>query len=450
VTSARSWLAAPAGRSRELSVSSQLSPAGKPLEAGTRRHFENHFGHDFSKVRVHADSAAASSARSVAAQAYTVGNDITFGAGMFNPNSQPGRKLLAHELTHVVQQENPSRTGAHESQHEAEAARASQQVIRGERASVGLAAPVSVQRQGLPGALPGDDVTQTASPLLASLIGSTSLEGFPTGKSDISELNETKLRITSDTILKLFAKYPASKIRVTGYTDAVGQESDNQALGQARADSVRAALVALGIPEIAIRTESKGAADLQVKTSKAEPRNRRVQVAFEPSTLLSGGLGKGLTVGPVSAQPTQPTGGGTSGAGTGDSCVKNPMRCHATGGDTGQPSVPAGVFKPIPDNTPYNRMDILGMNEGYTSHGIGPQAGGDLRQAWAQAYWKYKKLGLSDGVAAKFANSELSATIGKNESRDNPNTADQLDSQMKQAYPYATSVGPANVTLFKF
>jgi len=90
------------------------------------------------------------------------------------------------------------------------------------------------------------------------------------------------------------------------------------------------------------------------------------------------------------------------------------------------------------------------MDEGYTSHGIGPQAGGDLRQAWAQAYWKYKKLGLSDAVAAKFANSELSATIGKNESRDNPNTADQLDSQMKQAYPNATSVGPANVTLFKF
>ena len=65
---------------------------------------EARFGHDFSRVRVHADSRAARSAQLVGAQAYTIGSDIAFGESLYAPNSQAGHRLLAHELAHVVQQ----------------------------------------------------------------------------------------------------------------------------------------------------------------------------------------------------------------------------------------------------------------------------------------------------------------------------------------------------------
>jgi uncharacterized protein DUF4157 len=85
-----------------------LRSSGQPLDAPTRAFFEPRFGHDLSGVRVHSDSAANQSAREVNANAYTVGRDIVFGEGRFTPGTQEGRHLLAHELTHVVQQSGAS------------------------------------------------------------------------------------------------------------------------------------------------------------------------------------------------------------------------------------------------------------------------------------------------------------------------------------------------------
>jgi hypothetical protein len=85
-----------------------LRSSGTPLDRATRSFFEPRFGHDFSKVRIHTGAQAAGSAADVAAKAYTVGNNIVFNSGQFSPLTQEGRRLLAHELTHVVQQ-----TGTH-------------------------------------------------------------------------------------------------------------------------------------------------------------------------------------------------------------------------------------------------------------------------------------------------------------------------------------------------
>ena len=74
-----------------------------------RQQFEQHFGHDFSRVRVHAGPAAAQSARDVEARAYTVGRDIVFGADQYAPHTPAGRHVLAHELTHFVQQDGAAR-----------------------------------------------------------------------------------------------------------------------------------------------------------------------------------------------------------------------------------------------------------------------------------------------------------------------------------------------------
>jgi hypothetical protein len=80
-----------------------LSSPGRALDASTRIFMEQRFGHDFGRVRVHADGAAAESARAVNARAYTVGRDVVFGVGAPEPHTPDGRRLLAHELAHVVQ-----------------------------------------------------------------------------------------------------------------------------------------------------------------------------------------------------------------------------------------------------------------------------------------------------------------------------------------------------------
>lgn len=85
-------------------VHNVLRSAGRPIEPGVRGQMEARFGHDFSRVRVHTDAPAAESARSVSALAYTVGSNVVFGSNRYAPGTAAGADLLAHELTHVVQQ----------------------------------------------------------------------------------------------------------------------------------------------------------------------------------------------------------------------------------------------------------------------------------------------------------------------------------------------------------
>jgi Domain of unknown function (DUF4157) len=109
-------------RSRNLETRSQfhhpvppivhqvLRTHGEPLSPAIRAIMEPQFGHDFSQVRIHADDQSAESARAVAARAYTVGREIVFGENRYAPETETGRRLLAHELTHVIQQQS-SRIG---------------------------------------------------------------------------------------------------------------------------------------------------------------------------------------------------------------------------------------------------------------------------------------------------------------------------------------------------
>jgi len=85
-------------------VDEVLRSPGQPLDATSRFFFEPRFASDFTKVRVHTDERAALSARSVRAAAYSVANHLVFGSGRYSPGTSDGRRLLAHELTHVVQQ----------------------------------------------------------------------------------------------------------------------------------------------------------------------------------------------------------------------------------------------------------------------------------------------------------------------------------------------------------
>ncbi len=96
---------AAAGALEERSpVHDVVSGGGSPLDGDVRADMEARMGHDFSDVRVHTGDTADASARSVSAHAYTVGSNIVFQRGTYDPGSSSGQTLLAHELTHVVQQ----------------------------------------------------------------------------------------------------------------------------------------------------------------------------------------------------------------------------------------------------------------------------------------------------------------------------------------------------------
>lgn len=93
-----------AARAGTAVVDDVLSSGGQPLDSATRAFFEPRFGYVFSNVRLHADHHAAESAKAVGARAYTVGEHIVFGSRQFSPGTTSGRELMAHELTHVIQQ----------------------------------------------------------------------------------------------------------------------------------------------------------------------------------------------------------------------------------------------------------------------------------------------------------------------------------------------------------
>lgn len=141
-------------------VQAVLSGAGRPLDTQARAALEPRFGRDFSTVRVHTDARAAESARAVGALAYTVGRQIVFGAGQYNPGSRVGQRLLAHELTHTVQQDafgaavsSKLAVGASHDPAEAEADRVADLVTAGLAAPSVRAAPQALlQREADPGA----------------------------------------------------------------------------------------------------------------------------------------------------------------------------------------------------------------------------------------------------------------------------------------------------------
>src|SRR5713226_4619215 len=89
-----------------------LRSPGQQLDQYTRTKMEQRMGHDFSRVRIHANDRAAASAQAVNAVAYTVGDELIFGSDKYKPNTTEGERLLAYELAHVVQQRGDTLTGS--------------------------------------------------------------------------------------------------------------------------------------------------------------------------------------------------------------------------------------------------------------------------------------------------------------------------------------------------
>jgi len=429
-------------------VRTVLNAPGESLDRETRGFFEPRFGFDFSQVRVHADSAAAASARAMDAQAYTVGHHIAFDAGKYDPHSEPGRRLIGHELVHTLQQSGGSQTGGIQAgsptdASEKEADDASASAWNHKRVAIRSQRPFSVQRQSNQPA-PRLDLAENASPFMAAAIGSMTIDQFETGKSDIPAMHKVEISRTAEHIVTLLWKYPGSTIRVIGHTDAVGKDSDNQGLGQSRAESVQQALTGMGIPVEAIQTESRGASDLRVKTSKEDGRNRRVEVRFQPSRAYPGVMSSHLSL-----DSTQ--------AGTGslkppsDDCMLYPEKCKGGRPPFRPPGDLPNLTKDLSSDIPYELMDLRSFSDAFTSHGNRPEMGGDPRTTWAALYRKYRYgWGLSKEDAAKAANSELSSMAGQEQKRDFPNTQDRFNQEWKNMNPNEKSIGPFNIPFKPF
>jgi hypothetical protein len=199
----------------------RIRSGGQPLSQSMRDFFEPRFGQDFSRVRIHTDSNAGESANAVNALAYTVGQDIVFGGGQFAPGTHAGRRLLAHELTHVVQQ--------------AGGAPAIQRFVPCTRARMSL--------EECPHRESGEESASRREPMLVVYITSPEV-GYLITNFDIGE---SKLKASAKrdpnwpTLINAITK-AGSQWEILGLSDCHGEDALNILLRQQRADAVRAAL----------------------------------------------------------------------------------------------------------------------------------------------------------------------------------------------------------------
>lgn len=328
-----------------------LLRGGAPLPDVLLEEYGKRFGRDFSRIRLHADAAAAGVARRMNAEALTIGNNIYFGQDRLQPGTAEGRRLLAHELVHTLQpagegMSTPGDAAELAAEHGAAA------VSRGEAVRVHAGPrPGAIRRQPLPGAgaapltLPDVDLAPQMSPFLAAAVGSMDLANFPTGVAEPTPDQLKQLGILSVAIAGLLKTYTLSTITITGHADTVGTESNNAKLGQERADAVEAALSGLGVPDI-MDTESRGEGPAQAVATRdnvSNARNRRVEIRFHPRKSPLGRLVPGLEPAPA---PPGVTFGGPGGA----MDQKKPIDIHYHPKDIPDDGIhlPSDFYKPLP------------------------------------------------------------------------------------------------------
>ena len=266
-----------------------LRSPGQPLDAETRGFMEPRFGHDFSRVRVHTDELAAESAQAVNALAYTVGRDVVFGAGRFAPNTMPGRQLLAHELTHTIQQsQGPSASAlmssslpvsspsdSYELEAEAQAAR----VVEGQTKG-----PTLVQeRTGIASLQRRADINEAPSGLPCIL---TTGASHPSGTDVLFDISSSDLKASGRADVAAFARAwvadgSTPQVFVDGWASEDGPQPLNWRLSCERAEAVKAALVARGVPAGKITTLAHGEST-QFSTSDLT-KNRRAIITQQPA-----------------------------------------------------------------------------------------------------------------------------------------------------------------------
>jgi hypothetical protein len=213
-----------------------LKSPGRPLDKSAQNFFEPRFGHDFSRVRVHADAKAAESAKAVDALAYTVGQDVVFASGQFQPQTTSGLKLIAHELAHTLQQgstrsDTSLRISRPDDTEEQIADRMAERVVNGNRIS--SVAPVTsaiLQRQKASTGSGSEPVSGEAR-----LIGSFDVDPGTKRPWNLNQLTKA--------IVEALAVSDLAYVRILGVYPTKANEDDPQGKAYGRADLVRRALI---------------------------------------------------------------------------------------------------------------------------------------------------------------------------------------------------------------
>jgi outer membrane protein OmpA-like peptidoglycan-associated protein len=223
-------------------ISNIRSSRGSSLDANTREFMESRFGYDFGNVRIHSGEREARSAESMNALAYTIGNDVVFRQGYYQPNTLEGRRLLAHELTHVVQQKGvdiPNNIDRNANRYE-----------------LGSSVPLKLNQSST-----GVRVSQTTTqPLLQQACGVTQIGAQPGCKPTTGEplsIDRVHFAPNCDTFLtaddevkvKDFADSmtESDEVNVHGFASMDGNAAFNEALSCARAERVTDILLSNGI-----------------------------------------------------------------------------------------------------------------------------------------------------------------------------------------------------------
>ena len=298
-------------------VDQVLRSPGHALDVESRSFMESRLGRDFSDVRIHTDSLATESAQAVNALAYTVGNRVVFGAQHYRPSTNDGRRLLAHELVHVMQQDSGSRpktlTNSIKAEHTANGEPTSTQ----QRAVRVGAAPTSIQRLGDLAARPATltcplPTTSTGNVVTNVLFGLDSSRLTPTGVADVASF-----------IASWNAAGTNPPVRVDGFASTDGAQSLNWTLSCNRAEAVVNELThpsggGSGIPSGSIDKFAQGATSEFSATSLEQ--NRRATISANlaapppPPTCKNPGVARSLDLQPVflRTDPTDATPTGTS------------------------------------------------------------------------------------------------------------------------------------------
>jgi outer membrane protein OmpA-like peptidoglycan-associated protein len=235
------------------SVANVLSSSGEPLAESVRSELEPRFDYDFSGVRIHRDALAAASAAEVKALAYTVGTDIAFAAGQYAPETSAGRRVIAHELAHVVQQAGVSTSSP----------------IVGR---VSTYASRLLQRAGDPSAVRCDFACREAENTPANVWTSVFFEWK---KADLSSEATSAIKTFAGIWDAAGADQP---VRVDGYASVEGDPCFNWKLSCERATAVAVALNAGGIDSTLLEFFAQGATD---EFPGGLPANRRATIAVD-------------------------------------------------------------------------------------------------------------------------------------------------------------------------
>lgn len=289
-----------------------LQQGGRPLPADVRSFFEPRFGHDFSRIRVHTEPEAAQTAAAMQARAYTLDEHIFFGARRYAPETTAGRWLLAHELTHTVQQATPSEvsrrrlSGHDEEELEDDALRpksAGGAIMRSPEGAAGAA----VEPHGLGPVVQrdreGDDDHEDGPESVGSRTeeiewsrtsegiveedrgggGGFSLLNFGIGKTGLKQEHEDFLR--DKVYYGVLTLDPNARVTITGHADTTGGKKRNDRLAAQRAASVKAVLQRMGLPgERVDAVKGVGSREPVAAndTVAGRARNRGVRIVVSP------------------------------------------------------------------------------------------------------------------------------------------------------------------------